>query len=82
MYFLEKLRKIWENTACKNVSFRKNCLVSKPNYHITKFFIEHLLAIEMRKNQILMNKSINLDWPISELSKIVMYEFWCDYIKL
>ena len=28
---------------------RKNCLVSEPNYHATKFFIENLLAIEMKK---------------------------------
>ena len=28
---------------------RKNYLVSEPNYHTTKFFTEHLLAIEMKK---------------------------------
>ena len=27
---------------------RKNYLVSEPNYHTTKFFTEHLLAIEMK----------------------------------
>ena len=32
---------------------RKNYLVSEPNYHTTKFFIENWLAIEMRKTQIL-----------------------------
>ena len=26
---------------------RRNCLVSEPNYHTTKFFTEYLLAIEM-----------------------------------
>ena len=31
---------------------RKGYLVSKPNYHTTKFFIETLLAIELRKTQI------------------------------
>ena len=77
-----KTKKILENTACKNVSFRKNYLVSKPNYHIAKFLIENLLATEMIKIQILMNKSLTLDWPVSELSKIVMYEFWCDYVRL
>ena len=29
---------------------RRNYLVSEPNYHTTKFFTEHLLAIEMKKN--------------------------------
>ena len=28
---------------------RRNYLVSKPNYHITKFFREILLAIELKK---------------------------------
>ena len=27
----------------------RNYLVSEPNYHTTKFFTEHLLAIEMKK---------------------------------
>ena len=29
---------------------RRNYLVSEPNYHTTRFFTEHLLAIEMKKN--------------------------------
>ena len=28
---------------------RRNCIVSEPNYSTTKFFTEHLLAIEMKK---------------------------------
>ena len=28
---------------------RRNYLVSEPDYHITKFFIENLLAMEMKK---------------------------------
>ena len=34
---------------------KRNCLVSEPNYHTTKFFTENLLAIEMKKTQILMH---------------------------
>ena len=29
---------------------RRNYLVSEPNYHTTKIFIEPLLAIKMKKN--------------------------------
>ena len=36
-------------------------MVSEPNYHTTKFFTDNLLAIEMRKTQILMNKPIYLN---------------------
>ena len=60
---------------------RKNYLVSEPNYRTTKFFTEDLLAIEMRKTQILINKPIYLGLSILVLSKSVMYEFWYDYIK-
>ena len=35
----------------------------------------------MRKAQIFMNKSVYLGQSILELSKIVMYEFWYDYVK-
>ena len=30
---------------------RRNYLVSEPNYYTTKFFTEHLLAIELKKNR-------------------------------
>ena len=61
---------------------RGNYLVSEPNYHNTKFFTENLLAIEMRKTQILMNKPVYLGLSILDLSKTVMNEFWYDYVKL
>ena len=53
----------------------KNYLVSEPNYYTTKFFSENLLAIEMRKTEILMNKPVYLGFPLLELSKILMYDF-------
>ena len=39
---------------------RRNYLVSKPNDHTTKFFTGNLLAIEMKKLQIIMNKPVYL----------------------
>ena len=60
---------------------RRNYLVSKANYHSTKFFTENLLAIEIRKAQIFINKPVYLGLSILELSKIAMYEFWNDYVK-
>ena len=61
--------------------FKKNKLVSQPNYHCTKWFSEHLLAIEMRKVKVNMNKSIYLGMSILDISKLPMYEFWFDYLK-
>ena len=37
---------------------RRNQLVSEPNYHTTKCFLENLLAIEMKKTKVKMNKSV------------------------
>ena len=54
---------------------RRNYLVSEPNYQSTKFFSENLLAIEMRKTQLFMNKPVYLGLSILELSKIVMHKF-------
>ena len=39
---------------------RRNYLVSEPDYNRTKFFIEDLLAIKMKKTQVLMKKPIYL----------------------
>ena len=61
---------------------KRNYLVSEPNYQTyQKFFIENLLAIEMGKTQILMNKPVYLGLSILDLSKTVMYQFWYDYPK-
>ena len=39
---------------------RRNYLVSKLDYRTAKFFTEHLLAIELRKTQRLVNKPVYL----------------------
>ena len=61
---------------------RRNQLVSEPNYHTIKWFSENLLATEMKRTKVNMNKPIYLGLSILEISKIFMYEFWYDYIKL
>ena len=60
---------------------RRNYLVSEPNYHTTKFFTESFSAIEMKKTEILTNKSVYLGLSMLEVSKILMYEFWYNYVK-
>ena len=60
---------------------RKNYLVSEPNYHTTKLFIETLLAIEMRKTQILIDKNVDLSLSILNLRKTIMHEFWYGYLN-
>ena len=60
---------------------RRNQLVSQPNYHKTKWFSENLLAIEMKKTKVKMNKPVYLGMPLLGISKTMMYEFCYDYIK-
>ena len=60
---------------------RRNQLASEPNYHTTKHFSDNLMAIEMKKTRVKMNKPIYLDMSILDISKTLVYEFWYDYIK-
>ena len=60
---------------------KRSKLVSEPNYHTTKRFSENLLAIEMKKTKVKMNKPVYLGMSILDISKTLMYKFWYDYIK-
>ena len=60
---------------------RRNQLVSEPNYRTIKWFSEDLLAIEMKKTKLKLNKPVYLCFSILDISKTLMYEFWYDYIK-
>ena len=84
MRFLEKtMKRVRKYGDIKLVTRerRRNYLVSEPNYHTTKFFTEYLLAIEMKKTEIVKNKPVCLGLSILELSKVSMYELWYDYVK-
>ena len=61
---------------------KKNQLASEPNHCTPKHFSENLTAIEMKKTKVKMNKPIYLRMSILDISKILMYAFWFDYIKL
>ena len=50
---------------------RRNYLVSEPNHLTTKLFASNLLAIEMRKTEILMNTPVYLGLLILDLSKML-----------
>ena len=60
---------------------KRNKLVSEPNYHTMKLISENLSIIELKKVNVKMNKPIYLGLSILEISKIIMYEFWYDYVK-
>ena len=60
---------------------KRSKLISEPNYHTTKRFSENLLAIEMKKTKVKMNKPVYLGMSILDISKTLMHKFWYDYIK-
>ena len=60
---------------------RRKKLVSEPNYDSCKQFSDSLMAIEMRKTEVLMDNPIAVGQAILDISKTLTYEFWYDYLK-
>ena len=77
---MENIRK-HRNIKLVTIDKKRNKLVSEPNYHTINYISEDLSIIEMNKTKAKMNKPIYLGLSIFEISKILMYEFWYDYMK-
>ena len=60
---------------------KRSKLVSEPNYYTINLISQDLSIIEMKRTKIKMSKPIYLGLSILEISKILMYEFWYDYVK-
>ena len=60
---------------------KRSKLVSESNHHTMSYISEDLSIIEMNKTRVKMNKPIYLGLSILDISKILMYEFWYDYMK-
>ena len=56
-------------------------LVSEPNYHTMNYISEGFSIIEMKRTKVKLHKPIYLGLSILNVSKILMYEFWYDYMK-
>ena len=64
------------------ITGKKRCkLVSEPNYHTMNYISQDLSIIERKRTKVKMNKPIYLGLSILEISKLLMYEFWYDYMK-
>ena len=75
--FGKSIENVWKHRDVKlaTVEKRRNYLVLEPNYRNAMFFKETLLAIEMEKAQVLINKPVYLRLSILQLNKTVIYEF-------
>ena len=60
---------------------KRSKLVSEPNYHTMNYISEDFSIIEMKRTKLKMNKPIYLGLSILEISKLLMYELWYDYMK-
>ena len=91
-YFFKLMNNAVFGTAMENVrkhrdiklvttDKKRSKLVSEPNYHMVNLISENLSIIEMRRTKVKMNKPIYVGLSILENSKILMYEFWYDYMK-
>ena len=77
---MENIRK-YRDIKLVIINKKRNKLVSDPNYHTINYISEDLFIIEMNKTKVKMNKPIYLELSILDISKILMYEFWYDYMK-
>ena len=78
---MENVRK-HRNIKLVTTDKNRNKLVSEPNCHTMNYISKDLSIIEMKKKtKIKLNKPIYLGLSIIDISKILMYEFWYDYMK-
>ena len=62
------------NVKLVTTNKRRIRLVSEPNYHTTKWFSEDLLAMEIKKIKVKMNKPVLLGLSMFDISKMLMCE--------
>ncbi|XP_020297964.1 uncharacterized protein LOC109862346 [Pseudomyrmex gracilis] len=55
-------------------------LIAKPNFHSCSVFAEDLVAIELRRLEVLFNKPLYVGMCILDISKTCLYEFHYDYM--
>ena len=56
-------------------------LTCKPNYQSNTIFSEDLIAVQMKRTELVLNKPIYLGMSILDISKNLMYNFHYNYIK-
>jgi len=58
-----------------------NKLTSKPTFVSSKIFDENLVRVNMKKERIKLDKLSYVGMCILDLSKTLMYDFLCNYIR-
>ena len=77
---MENIRNRVNIRLVNNQRSLKQC-VAKPNFDQCTVFDENLVAVHMKKTELVFSKPVYLGMGILDLSKTLMYEFRCKYIK-
>ena len=77
---MENIREHKDIKLINNIN-KLNEYAREPNMKNIKYFSDDLLAIEMKKTKIIMNKPVYLGQAILDISKTLMYDFYYGYIK-
>ena len=73
---------MWENIKILNLSQQKKKLFGfRTKLSCYKNFHRKFVGYRNEKTQTIMNKPVFLGLSVLELSKILMYGFWYDYVK-
>ena len=72
--FGKTMGNVWKHRDIKLATTvkRRNHLASEPNYHTTKYFSDNLMAIEMKKIAVKMNKPVYLGMSRLDISKTLL----------
>jgi len=77
---MENIRNRVNIRLVNNQKSLKKC-AAEPNFDQCTLFSENLVAVHMKKTELLFNKPVYLGMSILDLSKTLMYEFHYNYIK-
>ena len=77
---MENIRNRVNIRLVNNQKSLKKC-VAKPNFDHFTVFDENLVAVQMKKTELVFNKPVYLGMSILDMSKTLMYDFHYKYIK-
>ncbi|XP_071652823.1 uncharacterized protein [Temnothorax longispinosus] len=66
--------------TCWDERYGAEAIIAKPNFHSRSVFAEDLMAVELRRLEVRLNKPIYVGMSILEISKTRVYDFHYDYM--
>lgn len=77
-----KLVTKWRDERNKTNKFHSaEQLISRPNFHSASIFDENLVAVQLKREKVVLNKPIYIGFTVLELSKNHMYDFHYSVMK-